>query len=98
MLSTLRYFRSEYEAHIADHACPAGVCRELTAFEIVAEGCDGCHACTKACPVDAIAGEIKELHVIDHDVCISCGACVDVCPTDTVRTFPKRELKKAEVV
>ncbi len=98
VLSTLRYFRSEYEAHIADHACPAGVCRELTAFEIVADGCDGCHACAKACPVDAIAGEIKELHIIDHEVCISCGACVDVCPTDTVRTFPKIELKKAEVV
>ena len=98
VLSTLRYFRSEYEAHIADHACPAGVCRELTAFEIVADGCDGCHACSKACPVDAIFGEIKELHVIDHEICISCGACVDVCPTDTVRTFPKIELEKAEVV
>ena len=69
-----------------------------TAFEIIEEDCDGCHACSKACPVDAIAGEIKELHVIDHEVCISCGACVDVCPTDAVRTFPKHELDKAEVV
>jgi NADH-quinone oxidoreductase subunit F len=98
VLSTLRYFRSEYEAHISNHACPAGVCRELTAFEIIEEDCDGCHACSKACSVDAIAGEIKELHVIDHEVCISCGACVDVCPTDAVRTFPKHELDKAEVV
>jgi NADH-quinone oxidoreductase subunit F len=98
VLSTLRYFRSEYEAHIADHACPAGVCRELTAFEIIEEECDGCHACFKACPVDAITGVVKELHVIDHEACISCGACLDVCPTDAVRTFPKVELKKAEVV
>ncbi len=98
VLSTLRYFRSEYEAHIADRACPAGVCRELTAFEIVEDACDGCHLCSKACPVDAIAGEVKELHVIDHEICISCGACLDVCPTDAVRTFPKIELKQAGVV
>jgi ferredoxin len=98
VLSTLRYFRAEYEAHIRDKACPAGVCRELTAFEIIEEACDGCHACSKACPVDAIAGVIKELHVINHDICISCGACLDVCPTDAVTTFPKLELKKTEVV
>ena len=98
VLSTLRYFRSEYEAHIADHSCPAGVCRDLTAFEIIEEECDGCHACFKACPVDAITGVVKELHVIDHEACISCGACLDVCPTDAVRTFPKVELQKAEVV
>jgi NADH-quinone oxidoreductase subunit F len=96
VLSTLRYFRDEYEAHVRDRACPAGVCRALTAFEIK-DDCDGCHLCFKACPVDAISGEIKELHVIDNEVCISCGACVDVCPTDSVRTFPKRELKQAEV-
>ena len=96
VLSTLRYFRSEYEAHISDHACPAGVCRELTAFEIM-DDCDGCHLCFKACPVDAIAGVVKEMHVIDHEACISCGACLDVCPTDSIRTFPKHELK-AEVV
>jgi NADH-quinone oxidoreductase subunit F len=91
VLSTLRYFRSEYEAHIADRACPAGVCRELTAFEIIEDECDGCHLCFKACPVDAITGAVKELHVIDHEACISCGACLDVCPTDSVRTFPKHE-------
>ncbi|MCU0234205.1 MAG: 4Fe-4S binding protein, partial [Thermoanaerobaculales bacterium] len=89
VLSTLRYFRSEYEAHIRDKACPAGVCRELTAFRIEPPLCDGCHLCAKACPVDAISGVIKELHVIDHDVCISCGACLEVCPTDAVQTFPK---------
>jgi len=97
VLSTLRYFRSEYEAHIHHHACPAGICRELTAYEIVPELCDGCHACFKACPVDAITGTIKELHVIHHDACISCGACFDVCPTAAIRTFPKIELK-TEVV
>jgi NADH-quinone oxidoreductase subunit F len=98
VLSTLRYFRSEYEAHIRDKACPAGVCRELTAFRIDPPLCDGCHLCAKACPVDAISGAIKELHVIDHDVCISCGACLEVCPTDAVQTFPKLELAKREVV
>jgi len=98
VLSTLRYFRSEYEAHIRDKACPAGICRDLTAFEIIEEGCDGCHVCFKACPVDAIEGVVKELHVIHQDACISCGACLDVCPTNTIRTFPKIELKKAEVV
>jgi NADH-quinone oxidoreductase subunit F len=97
VLSTLHYFRSEYEAHIHDHACPAGVCRELTAFEIM-DDCDGCHLCFKACPVDAISGVIKEMHTIDHEACISCGACLDVCPTDSIRTFPKHEIEKAEVV
>jgi NADH-quinone oxidoreductase subunit F len=91
VLSTLRYFRSEYESHISDRACPAGVCRELTAFEIIEDECDGCHLCFKACPVDAITGVVKELHVIDHEACISCGACLDVCPTDSIRTFPKHE-------
>jgi NADH-quinone oxidoreductase subunit F len=97
VLSTLRYFRSEYEAHIHHKACPAGICRELTAYEIVPELCDGCHACFKACPVDAITGTVKELHLIHHDACISCGACFDVCPTAAIRTFPKVELK-TEVV
>jgi len=98
VLSTLRYFRAEYEAHIHDRACPAGICRELTAYEIIEEGCDGCHACFKACPVDAIEGVIKELHVIHQDACISCGACFDVCPTEAIRTLPKSRLEKAEVV
>jgi len=98
VLSTLRYFRSEYEAHIRDRACPAGICRTLTAYEIIEEGCDGCHVCFKACPVDAIEGTIKELHVIHQDACISCGACFDVCPTEAIRTFPKTQLEKAEVV
>jgi NADH-quinone oxidoreductase subunit F len=99
VLSTLRYFRDEYEAHIADRACPAGICRELTAYRIDPEACDGCHACFKACPVEAISGDIKKLHVIDHEVCISCGACFDVCPTQAIVTLPKSRLHaEAEVV
>jgi NADH:ubiquinone oxidoreductase subunit F (NADH-binding)/Pyruvate/2-oxoacid:ferredoxin oxidoreductase delta subunit len=97
VLSTLKYFRSEYEAHINDRACPAGICRELTAYEIIEDLCDGCHVCFKACPTDAITGTIKELHEIHHDACISCGACFDVCPTEAIRTLPKVELEK-EVV
>jgi len=97
VLSTLRYFRDEYVAHIRDHACPAGICRELTAYRIDAETCDGCHVCFKACPTDAITGTTKELHVIHHDACISCGACFDVCPSNSIETFPKIELN-VEVV
>jgi len=97
VLSTLKYFRAEYDAHIRDHACPAGICRELTAYEIM-DDCDGCHVCVKACPTDAIEGTIKELHVIHQDLCISCGACLDVCPTDSIRTLPKVELASRGVV
>ncbi len=97
VLSTLRYFRSEYEAHINDRACPAGICRELTAYEISPDVCDGCHVCFTSCPVDAITGTVKELHTIHHDACISCGACFDVCPTGAIRTFPKVELEKEAV-
>jgi NADH-quinone oxidoreductase subunit F len=91
VLSTLRYFRAEYEAHIDRRACPAGICRELTAYEIIDAKCDGCHACFKACPVDAITGVVKEKHVIHQDKCISCGACWDACPTEAIRFFPKAE-------
>ncbi len=97
VLSTLRYFRSEYEAHVRDKACPAGICRELTAYRILPESCDGCHACTRVCPVGCISGDRKELHVIDHEACISCGACFDVCPQQAIVTFPKIELALKEV-
>ena len=100
VLSTLRYFRDEYVAHVEAKECPAGICRELTAYEIVEDMCDGCHVCFKACPVEAITGDVKELHVIHQDICTSCGACFDVCPTEAIRTFPKIQLdaEKAEVV
>ena len=83
ILSTLRYFRSEYLAHIDDKRCPAGVCKELVSHAIN-ESCGGCHVCVKACPVDCITGEAKELHAIDQDTCVQCGACFQVCPTDSI--------------
>ncbi len=95
VLSTLRYFRHEYEAHIQDRACPAGMCRDLTAYEIVEEPCTGCHQCTRVCPTDAISGKPKQKHVIDPAKCISCGSCFDVCPEDCIRFFPKNGSKEA---
>ncbi|MEI6287017.1 MAG: NADH-quinone oxidoreductase subunit NuoF [Bacillota bacterium] len=79
VLSTLRYFRHEYEAHIRDKKCPAGACSKLSGF-FITDGCKGCGLCKKACPVDAISGEMKGKHVIDHNKCIKCGACVAKCP------------------
>jgi NADH:ubiquinone oxidoreductase subunit F (NADH-binding)/Pyruvate/2-oxoacid:ferredoxin oxidoreductase delta subunit len=80
VLSTLRYFRDEYLAHIVDRVCPAGVCKSLIRFTIDPEKCVGCLLCLKACPVSAIAGERKKVHVIDQGACIKCGACLDACP------------------
>ncbi|MDR1471682.1 MAG: NADH-quinone oxidoreductase subunit NuoF [Synergistaceae bacterium] len=79
VLSTLNFFRGEYEAHIKDHKCPAGACTALIGYKIN-EKCRGCGLCKKVCPVDAISGEIKAMHVIDELVCIKCGACQAKCP------------------
>ena len=79
VLSTLRYFRDEYRAHIDGKRCPAKECRGLFRYKIEADACTGCGVCRKKCPVEAIAGEKKEPHVIDWDKCTSCGTCVDVC-------------------
>lgn len=84
VLSTLRYFRDEYEAHIKDHTCPAGVCRALIQYCIQADACTGCGLCMRQCPQEAISGEKKEPHVIDQDLCIKCGICHDVCRFDAV--------------
>ena len=79
VLSTLRYFRDEYEAHVRDKVCPAGVCKNLVKYSIDAEKCKGCSACARKCPVGAISGEIRNPFVIDTDKCIKCGVCMDTC-------------------
>jgi NADH:ubiquinone oxidoreductase subunit F (NADH-binding)/(2Fe-2S) ferredoxin/Pyruvate/2-oxoacid:ferredoxin oxidoreductase delta subunit len=84
VLSTIRYFRDEYEAHIKDHKCPAGVCRELITFSIDPENCTGCTVCAKNCPTEAIVGEAKEVHSIIEEKCIKCGVCYDSCKFDAV--------------
>jgi NADH:ubiquinone oxidoreductase subunit F (NADH-binding)/(2Fe-2S) ferredoxin/Pyruvate/2-oxoacid:ferredoxin oxidoreductase delta subunit len=80
VLSTLRFFRDEYEAHIADGACPAKACKELIKYTIDPDRCPGCGLCFKACPAQAISGELKSIHVIDQALCTKCGECFDVCP------------------
>ncbi|MBI5490131.1 MAG: SLBB domain-containing protein [Deltaproteobacteria bacterium] len=84
VLSTLKYFRDEYVAHIRNHKCPAGVCKSLIRYEIT-PNCNGCHVCSRNCPTNCIAGEKKTLHVIDANACIKCGICRDVCKFDAVR-------------
>ena len=79
VLSTLRYFRDEYEAHVRDKKCPAGVCKKLLEYYIVPDKCRGCSACARQCPVGAISGEIKSPFTIDSSKCIKCGACMDTC-------------------
>ena len=78
VLSTLRYFREEYETHIKDKRCPAKVCKKLVKFNIT-DACKGCTLCKRNCPVEAISGEVREKHVIDQSKCIKCGVCMDNC-------------------
>jgi NADP-reducing hydrogenase subunit HndC len=79
VLSTLRYFRDEYEAHVKEHRCPAGVCKAMLKYTIIADKCKGCSLCSKKCPVGAISGEIKKPYLIDQSKCIKCGVCMGVC-------------------
>ena len=79
VLTTILYFRDEYEAHIKEKKCYAGVCKTLFHYEIDEEACNGCTLCAKKCPEDAITGKLKKLHILDQEKCIKCGICYDVC-------------------
>ncbi len=79
VLTTLKYFREEYEAHIYDKKCPAGVCKSLITIQIVTDNCTGCTACARVCPVQAITGEVKKPHEINPEICTRCGLCIETC-------------------
>jgi NADH:ubiquinone oxidoreductase subunit F (NADH-binding)/(2Fe-2S) ferredoxin/Pyruvate/2-oxoacid:ferredoxin oxidoreductase delta subunit len=84
VLSTLRYFRAEYEAHIKEGKCPAGVCKPLVEFRIDSQACKGCGLCKRNCPTESISGEKKQAHQIDAATCVKCGVCYEECPFDAV--------------
>jgi NADH-quinone oxidoreductase subunit F len=84
VLSTIKYFREEYDAHIKDHRCPAGVCKALITYSIDAEKCTGCGLCIKVCPTQATSGEKKKTHKIDNDKCTRCGACIESCKFEAI--------------
>ena len=79
VLSTLRYFREEYIAHIVDKKCPAGVCKDLLHYKIDPDKCKGCTLCARTCPADAIIGSVREVHMINPEKCVKCGACMEKC-------------------
>jgi Na+-translocating ferredoxin:NAD+ oxidoreductase RNF subunit RnfB len=84
VLSTLRYFRGEYLAHIRDHKCPAKVCKELITYTIDPVTCNGCGACVSLCTGEAITGEKNKLYTIEQARCTKCGACLESCKFDAV--------------
>lgn len=103
VITTIRYFRDEYEAHIKEKSCPSLFCKDLIVYYIEPDKCVGCLLCLKSCPVDAITGERKKVHLIDQKLCIKCGACLEVCPAKvgavSKYTGKKRDriLKKSSV-
>ena len=84
VLSTLRHFRHEFESHILDKRCPAGVCKALIRYVVLAEKCTGCQSCKNACPTQAIKGTLKDVHLIDQTKCIKCGACQEACRFEAI--------------
>jgi len=87
VLSTIKYFREEYEEHIREGKCSALKCKALIKYRIIADNCTGCTICARNCPVDAIAGSLKEQHIIDQDKCIHCGVCREVCNFNAVEVL-----------
>ncbi len=87
VLTTIKYFRDEIEAHIIDKKCPAKVCKRLLTYEIIPEKCTGCTVCAKKCPVDAISGEKKEVHFIDQEKCTQCGECYSRCKFEAIKIY-----------
>jgi NADH-quinone oxidoreductase subunit F len=85
VLTTIRYFKHEYEAHIRDKKCPAKACKSLLTYEVIADKCTGCTVCAKNCPVNAIDGERKQLHFIRQDDCIKCGMCYTKCKFEAIK-------------
>ena len=84
VLATLKFFRDEYEAHVVEKRCPAGVCKKLLSYSIVEDLCKGCTACARKCPVGAISGAVKQVHTIDNEKCIKCGVCMDTCKFNAI--------------
>lgn len=93
VLSTIRYFRDEYDAHVKDKWCPAAQCRDLVRFRILENICNGCTVCVKVCPVDAISGELKKPHDIAQDLCTHCRACYEACKFDAIKAEPAHSVQ-----